>query len=396
MKNSRTFTDIMNGLLVGLMLFVAIGSIFGFVAGILCLVGIAIMFFAPRQEGIAGLTNYLATALAKAQPKLIEKFASTELREIDPVTYKAFRRSSEIMFPSHKVLRTREDRPIEAGYLERTIRALGTGRNYNATGANGVSNVLVPSFITYNDPFSISMKQADDNTFTADEMMAGLVENTLKNFSRGNETTCVNFLYNNRSAVNVGVSEGTFNTPNQVFEVNEGVVGNRFAQIIETNMAENLYGGMPLTIFCDSIAFNKFRFLSAQGTMNAVNTSFQFDNKTFVLSLGLTAKAIALGYTKGFCEVAADGTFGILDWIPKQNRMGEEHLPYKWSMFSNPIDDCDYAVYQWYIAADQSGTGGYTQDLQNNFEFSIDLAPEIAPTDIGGAGETVIQAFGLV
>ena len=389
---SRLFYGIVIAFLL-LAIFSTVSPIVGAVFAILSL--LFTLGIIPTAGNVLG-ANYAATALAKAQPKLIQKFASTELREIDPVTYKALRRSSEIMFPSHKVLRGREDRVIEAAYFNRTKRNLGSARNYNPSGVVGTSAVLTPSFSTYSDVFSLSMKQAGNNVFAYEEMMQTAIENVLKNFSAGNETMAVNYIYNNRSSVNAGVADGTFNVVNNVFEITEAQSLNRVMQITDTNMAENLYGGMALTVFCDSIAFNKFAFLSKQGESNATNTSFQFGGKTYIHSLALTAKAIALGYSKGFWITAADGTFGLLDWIPKENRETRDHGYAKWSMFKNPIDGCDYAVYNYGIAADSSATGGYTQDWLDNIEFSIDLAPEIAPTDIGGAGETVLQAFGLI
>lgn len=395
MKKS-THAQKTNGILFSFLLFVltfTINPALGITLGVLSL--LAVLGVIPMPTGILA-ANYAATALAKAQPKLIAKFASTEMREIDPVTYKALRRSSEIMFPSHKEIRGREDRSIEAAYMTRTVRTLGTGRSSTPSGAAGVSAVLVPSFTTYNDVFSLSMKQAGNNVFTYEEMMQNQIENLLKNFSKGNETNAVNYIYNNRSQKNIGVADGTFNAANYVFEINDSLNGNKAILITGTNMVENLYGGMALTIFCDSIAYNKFALAAQQGAGNATNTSFQFNGKTYVHSIELTAKAIVLGYSKGFWIAAADGTFGILDWIPKENREGRSQNTAKWSMFSNPIDGLDYAVYTYGVPQDSTGTGGWTQDWLDNFEFSIDLAPEIAPTDIEGANETVLQAFALV
>lgn len=340
--------------------------------------------------------SYAATALAKGQGKLIQKYASTELREIDPVTYKALRKSTEIMFPSHKDLRTREDRPIEASYFTRAKRNLGTGRSATPSGVVGSSNVLTPSFTTSSDTFLMTMKTGGANVLGYQDTMDYQIENTLKNFSAGNETLAVNYIFNNRSSVNVGVADGTFNAVNTTYEINDTDKFNRSIVITETNMAENLYGGMALTIFCDSVSFNRFALLSQQGVANALNTSFQFAGKTFVRSLALTAKAAVLGYTKGYWIAAPDGTFGILDWIPQQNIKGEDKGFAKWSTFHNPIDEADYAVYIYGQPLDGSASGGYTQDWVENIEFSIDLAPELAPTDLGGAGETVLQAFALV
>lgn len=341
------------------------------------------------------MANYSPSALAKAQAKLFGMFQAGELRAIDPVTYKAFRRSSELMIPSHKLLRTREDRTLEAYYMIRTLRTLGTGRSHAPSGVTGNSGVLTPSFTTYNDKFSISMKQADNNVFAFDEMFANEVANVLKNFSTGNETNATNFLYNNRSQVNNAVSEiNVFNPVTFAAEIVEANVGNRAVQITQSVMNENLYGGMPLTIFCDTIAFNKFRFLSKQGESNATNTSFQFENTTFVNSLYLTAKAIAAGYTKGYWIAVPDGTIGVLDWIPKQNREGVEKAQWKWATFVNPLDGLDYAVFSVALAGDETAVGGYTQDLLTNYEFSLDLSFENAP--LSTANETTIQAFALV
>lgn len=387
-------SKLFSGFVTALVLFFAFAIVnvwfatFAALATLLIVLGVI-----PMPSGMAG-ANYSPSALAKAQAKLFAMFQASELRAIDPVTYKAFRSNAEIMIPSHKVLRTRDDRTLEAYYKVRTLRALGTGRNYNSSGVTGNSGVLTPSFITYNDKFSISMKQGDNNVFAYDEMLANEIENVLKNFSTGNETNATNFLFNNRSQVNVAVSEGAFNGVTFAYEIIDANNGQRAMQITSSAMNENLYGGMPLVIFCDTISFNKFKFLSKQGNENAVNTSFQFEGSTFVNSLYLTAKAITLGYTKGFWCAVPESTIGVLDWIPKQNREGKNLPPYTYASFANPLDGLDYAVYSYYLAQDSTAVGGYTQDILTQYEFSLDLAFENAP--LSTANETTIQAFALI
>lgn len=340
------------------------------------------------------MANYAPSALVKAQAKLLGMFQAGELRVADPVTYKSFLKNSNIMFPDAKILRTREDRALDAYYKLRASRSLGSARVHNPSGAVGDSGTLSVSYVTYSDAFKISMKQADNNVFAYEEMFANDIENVIKNFSDGNESTAVNFIHNNRSQVNVAVAEGTFNATTYAFEISDTGVGSRAPQITDSAMAENRYGGLSLTIFCDSIAFNKFAYLSKQGATNANNTSFQFENKTFVRSLGLTAKATALGYTKGYWIAAADGMFGLLDWIPKQNREGAVKPPYNYGSFLNPIDGLNYAVFSTYVAQDSTSIGGYTQDVLTNYEFSIDLAFEKAP--LSTSNEQIFQAFALV
>lgn len=388
-------TNLVSGILFAFILSFVIANAIHPLIGLAFGIVILLMVFGvlPMPVGMAG-ANYVPSALVKAQAKLTEIYQKSELREIDPTTYKAFRRSSEIMIPSHKILRTREDRSLEAYYKKRTKRSLGTGRVHNPSGVTGDSAALVPSFITYNDKFSVSMKQADNNVFAFDEMFANEIDNVIKNFSVGNETTATDFLFTNRSQVSVAAAEITFNAVTFAHEINESTVGNRAVQITDSAMAENLYGEMPTTIFCDSIAFNKFKFLAAQGATNATNTSFQFDGKSFVRSLYLTAKAATLGYTKGFWIAAVDGTYSVMDWIPKQNREGKVLAPYNYASFLNPIDGLDYAVFYTYVAQDSTAVGGYTQDILTNYEFSVDLAFENAP--LTTANETTLQAFALV
>jgi len=391
MKLAKLF----NGFILALVLVLAFGTAVSPLVGLAFGAVSLLMTFGiiPMPEGVLG-ANYSPSALAKGQAKLFDMFKNAELRAIDPVTYKEFRKMSEIMIPSHKLLRTREDRVLEAYYNVRTLRALGTGRNYNSSGVTGNSGVLTPSFTTWNDKFSISLKQADDNVYSYDEMLANEIANVLKNFSEGNETNATNFLFNTRSQVNIATAEGNFNTTTNVFEINDANNGNRPIQITDSAMAENRYGGLKLTIFCDSISFNKFAFLAKQGIENYQNTSFQFEGKTYVRSIFLTAKAVALGYNKGFWIAVPDGTAAVLDWIPRQNKEGIQMAQWKYSTFINPIDDLSYAVFEWFIAQDSTAVGGYTQDILINYEFSQDLAFENAP--LSNAGETTFQAFALV
>lgn len=391
----KKFLGIVNALMVALLVTfsfamvstLSIGAIFGF-ASLLMSIGVFNM-----PSGLVG-ANYTASLLAKGQAKLFGMFQAGELREIEPVTFMQFRKQAEIMVPSHKILRTREDRPLEAYFMKRTVRSLGTGRAHNTTGVTGDSGVLTPSFITYNDKFSQTLKQADANVYSSEEEFSNEIANIFKNFARGFETTATAYLFANRSTVNNGVAEGTFNVVSNTFEITDTNNGLRAVQIAGTNMAENLYGGMGLTYFCDAIAFNKFEFLAKQGATNATNTSFQFQGKTFVLSLKLTASAATLGYTKGYWIVVPDGTIGVLDWIPKQNRQGVDTKVGTYATFLNPMDNLNYALWYYPLALDGTSVGGYTQDVITQYEFSQDLAFENAPLSV--SGETTMQAFALV
>lgn len=342
------------------------------------------------------MANRLTANLVKAQAKLIGAFQAQELRYRNPVTYLAFKRSGAVMFPNYDELRKREDRVIETNYKLRANRSLATGgRVHNHTGTKADTSTLTPSWTTYSDKFNMSLKQADNSLYNEDEQMAHEVQEVVANFAEGLETVATNYIFNNRSQVNIATAEGSFDGTDYVWEIPEADE-DRLIQITRSVMHANKYSDSNLMIFCDTIAYNKMLFKAAQGAQNSTNLSFQFNGVTFVHSveLGALGGALASAYAKGFWIVAEAGTFGVLPHIPKQNRMGVETKENSYSSLSNPIDGFPYAVHSYETRADDSANNGYTQDVVTQYEISIDQAFEKAP--LSTANETVFQAFAIV
>lgn len=342
------------------------------------------------------MPNYADADLVTAQARLLGEFESSETRFRDPVTHKKFIENREIMFPSHNVLRTREDRPIDAKFFNRTARALGVGgRTANHVGVKGDSSTLTPSWTPYDDKFFWSLKQADNSVYTLQEQLNNEIINSTANFAEGLETAAIDFLFNNRSGVNIATSEGTFNAVQDSFEITQASNGDRAIQITKGVMKENKYNS-GLTLYCDTVAFNKFAFQANQGTANNQNLSFQFAGVTFVHSIefGALAGALAAPYTDGFWIAVQDGGVAALDWIPQQNRQGIETKENKYATLLNPVDGLIYAVHSYEARADESANNGSAQDVRTEWEISIDIAHEAAPLTV--VGETVMQAFALV
>jgi len=343
------------------------------------------------------MANRADAKLVKAQAKLLAAFQAQELRYRNPVTYLAFKLSGAIMFPNYDLLRTREDRVVETNYKVRSSRSLGTsGRVHNHTGVKGDTSTLIPSWTAYDDTFNMSLKQADNSLYNADEQMAQEIQTVVANFAEGLETAAVSYLFTNRSGVNVATAEGAFDATDDVFKITESTNGDRAIQITKSVMHINKYSDSNLMVFCDTVAFNKFLYQAAQGAQNSTNLSFQFNGVTFIHSveLGALGAALAGAYAKGFWVVAEAGTFGVLPWIPVQNRMGVETKESSYASLMNPVDGFDYAVHSYQTRADDTANGGYAQDVVTQYEVSIDIAFEKAP--LSTANETVFQAFALV
>jgi hypothetical protein len=342
------------------------------------------------------MANYTTANLVKAQIALSGAMAKQDTRFRDPAVWKLFVSNTEQFMPNAKNLRTREDRTLEANYFKRSSRSLGSARAHNHTGAKGDSGTLTPTWATKSDKFTMSLKQADISIYSKQEQLDNEFLNTVANFMEGLDGVASDKLLASRTGVNTATAEGTFDATNDVFEITETTNGLRAAQIAKMVMDINKYQGVPLVFVCDSIAFNKFMYAAAQGASNATNYSFQFMGLTFIHDPSLTAKAAVIDatYVKGFWEVVPQNTVGVLDWIPQQNRKGEETSVNIYSSFLNPIDGLQYALHTYEARADGSATNGYTQDVTTEFEVSIDVALEVAP--LSTATETPIFAFALV
>ena len=342
------------------------------------------------------MANYTPSNLVKAQARLFGQFQNNELRYRFPATFLEFLRQTAIMVPNYEQLRTREDRTVETYYKTRTSRALGTGRSHNHTGSKGDTAVFTPAWTTYNDEFSISLKQGDNNVYTLEEMFANEIENAVINFVEGMETEAVDFIFNNRSGVNNDTSgEGSFNGVQDTYEITATTHGDRAVQITKSMMKHNKYSG-NLVIFCDTISFNKFEKDANQGGANSENLSFQFSGVRFVHSveLGALAAALASPYTAGFWIAVPEGSLCALPWIPKQNRLGVDTKEQMYGSIVNPIDGQTYAIHSYSEREDSSATNGYTQDELTQYEISCDFALDAAP--LTTVNETVLQACALV
>lgn len=340
------------------------------------------------------MPNYTLANLVKAQAKLNGAFANADKRFRDPAVFKAFIQSAPSFLPDYEILRKREDRAVEANYFVRQSRALGTGRSHNHTGSSGDSGVLTPSWTTYNDKFSFTLKQADNSVFDAVEEQNERLLNVIANFADGLDGVAATYAFANRTGVNNAAAEGTFNATNDAFEITDATNGNRAVQITRMVMDINKYQGGMFTIFCDSIAFNKFLFGAAQGDSNSTNYSFQYQGVNFVHAPQLTASAAALSYTKGFWVAVQEGMIGALPWIPVQNRAGVQTMVNTYGSILNPVDGLQYAVHSYEARANGTSVNGYTQDVLTEVEVSLDVALQHAPLSV--PSETPLLAFALV
>lgn len=341
------------------------------------------------------MANFSTAEWVKAQAKLIGAFQSTELRFRDPSVHKLFLRNTDIMMPDYKDLKVSSDRVVEINYFTRTSRALGGAPSHDHTGAQGDSALLTPTWTSHSDTFVSTVKEANNTIYNLAELHMSKVNNVVANFAEGLETVAADFLFANRSGVNVSTAEGTFDVTDDTFEIDEATNGLRAIQITRMNMDINGYQGMNFDIVCDSIAFARFQFDAAQGISNSTNTSFQFQNVTFLHDPSLTAAAagLASAYAKGYWIAVPVGSIAALPWIPIQNREGLVTKENLYGQIQNPIDGIGYALHTYEERVNGTGLGGQLQDVKVETQIWLDIAYVNAPISV--ATESSLMAFAL-
>ena len=340
------------------------------------------------------MANLTPTNFKTAQSKLTGKFASNEMRLISANTYLEISKLTQFMLPNYLELRKREDRAVETALLTRTKRSVLTARSSTHTGNRGDSNITTPSWAISADVFSLSLKQYDNNTFSMQEGLNNLFENAYLNMVESLEDDAQDFIYGDRTGVNVSTGGGgTFNATDDVYDFLAASV-DTVIQKTRTVMEENGYKS-GMTLFCDSIAYDLFRFQAFQGAGNDTNLSFQHDGITFVRSIGLGLKFDPLAgvYDTGVWIAVANDSIGSMPWIPKQNREGVVTRLQTYSSGVGPYDGAPYAVHSYETAGDASASNGETQDEVTQIEVSIDMAFLSSPITV--ADETALFAFSL-
>jgi len=340
------------------------------------------------------MSNLTPTNLKVAQAKLTGKFASNEMRLISANTYLEISKLTQFMLPNYMELRTREDRAIETSLLTRTKRTVGTSRSSTHTGNRGDSATITPTWATSSDVFSMSLKQYDNNTYSMQEGLNNLFENAYLNVVESLEDDAQDFIYGDRSGVNVSTGGGgTFDATDDVYNFAAGSV-DTIVQKTKTVMEENGYKG-AITVFADSIAYDLFRFQAAQGGGNNTNLSFQYEGINFVRSIGLAAKfdPLAGTYATGVWIAVPNDSIASLPWIPKQNREGVVTRLQTYSSGVSPYDGVPYAVHMYETKGDYSASNGMTQDEATEFEISIDNSFVSSPITV--TDETALFAFSL-
>lgn len=337
------------------------------------------------------MANYAASVLAEAQLILNERYASAEKRLKAPGVLGSFMKNTDLAIPNVGTLRTKEERAEKAYFNNRSKRANTASRTFDHAGVVGDSTAVTLAWATYGDKFKTSLKRSDNNVFADAEIMANEMDNAFKNIYESMDAAALAYLGTNKTTVNAATKNGTFNATFDAFEIATANIA-RFIQHAKSMAKQNYYGGAAELIL-DPILFLEAEHYLQQGGSNATKTDYQ--------RLGANLwEAITLSdanYLVGAGYIIPEGTIGMVDWIPSQNRNGQgnfESVLGGYGSIVDPISGLTMALHGYATRADTSAAGGDTQDVVNEWEISTDISFNNAPLSV--AGETSIFEIGIV
>ena len=333
------------------------------------------------------MANFSASNLVKAQSILNQNFNNPELR-LQPAPILALgRRNNDIMMPSHSMLRTREDRPIEAYIIKRNKRTTtGSKRTFDHQGVLGDSLPVEILFTPFVDKFRFSLKWLDNNMYDPDVVLANQFSQCFQNIRNDIETFLKDFLFTEKTKVNEATRNGEWNATNNAFEISTSPDRGLFFEDAKSMMRQNYYAGM-YDVITDAKLYRDAAFYSNQGSANATNLQFQFSGMNILESTTLFDSE----YPTGVALFLPNSSFGVLDWIPRQNRQG--HGDYNsyvggYGTMTDPSSGLTMAVHGYSARANTSAANGNEQDVVIEFEVSVDISPNLAP--ISNTDETVV------
>lgn len=350
------------------------------------------------------MANFTPSNFVKGQALFNQRYKSQEWRLPDTAAL-SVAYIGEKANPMLGDLRKREDRSVSAYFPIRKTKSVATARAHDHTGTRGDSLEVPITWTQKVDTFSISLKQNDNNIVSWEENYASQLNNAVYNVLSAHDTAFIAALEADRTQINVGGVNGTWDSTDYVMEIVSDAK-DFFYQNLMANMRQNLYKGQ-LTVIVDSLAGIEAMRQANQGTGNATNLGFQFLNMNMVQSTSTILDGLTDTYNGAALAFPTDSA-GAIFWIPKQNRKPldpVQALSYNgdFGSINVPVYDdkgnvkynVPMAIHSYATRADASASNGSAQDLVIEVEVSLDMAYVAAPlSTFRGSNDSVIYGFG--
>jgi len=332
------------------------------------------------------------------QYKYDEVMQRPEFKRKPSTALMLFLKSTDILIPvseKERILGVKQSDQdtVEVNYIKKTSHTTGSARAAAHTESTGDGGKATVSFTTYAADFTYTKKTADRTIWEEAELKAKEIISCAIALHSSIETAFLAVLstYKNQSVISSSPRGGTWDSNNHLFQIANADM-DLWMQKVKGFMRQQYYQGI-FDCIVDEVLFQKAEYLIQQGQGNQTNLGWQAKN----LDIGVTEEISIDDNYDGQGYIIPTGTIGVIDWVPKMNRMNVGD-PGKVGGFYTTLPDpfgsgLNFAYHEYYTAADNDSVGGETQDVNVNGELSIDLAPIVAPMSTSNAYP--INKFGV-
>lgn len=342
--------------------------------------------------------GYTTSLLNNAQAILAERFQKPEFRHEPYNLIKLMLMDGENMFLNKTLdeLKKSDQHVVDTYLLQKRDITAGTARAHNHTlAAFGDSMNVQLSFAIASANYGVSLKMGGRNIFERSQMLAADLESAQISTNNVIEAAVAAYLSTWKTQSNAASGSyakfGEWDGVNFVWKI-PSTEKNFVFQYIAEIMAINDYD-MPLNVIADPVGAAIAGQLAQQGSANATNLGWQFENMQIVKSRRVTD---ATAGNQATFYVIPSGTVGMVDRIPTENREGWDGKDYTYTSMLDPLGTgLEYATHYYEAGADNSATGSETQDVNFQYENSVDYSLVKAPLSSAATDSTIFK-FTLV
>lgn len=327
------------------------------------------------------MANYADGRWAAFQYKLNEMMQMPEFKHKPSPVLSLYKKNTDFLIPASEKerilgVKQSDQDTVEVNFINKQTIATGSARAYNHTGSINDSTKVTASFTTYAVDFTYSLKSADRTIWELADIVAKQLRSAAIALHASIETALLARLntYKSQVVTSLTPKSGTWDATNFIFQV-LGTDSTLWMQKIKGFMREQYYRGVGFDAIVDEYLYQLGEHLVQQGQGNSTNLGWQATGLSVDVTEELTTDA---GYL-GMGYIVPQGTIGILPWIPKLNRQNYGTPGAVGGLYTSMPDPLgsglQFAVHEYYVAADNQAAAGETQDVNVNVELSIDLAP---------------------
>ena len=312
------------------------------------------------------MANLTATQLLKA----ITKANNTIMGEAEMRTFKhsligRLKSNESQVFTDLKTLKQSDEQPTKAILFNRVYTASGTAKVAAHTGNFADSFEKDIAYIKRVQTFKVSYKQAANNQFGYDAILAHNLKNALINIYEDMSSYSVSWLDTNRTQIATDSIMLFDETTNDQFDNTSGNK-DRFFDYLKAAMRKNKFKPV-YDVIGDQMNAAEFRRIGAQGSANAANLSYSIPGLDYI-----EEEQIA-NSTNGLCYAWSKAMVALSTWNEKLNRQGHGAPGDNQGFFTTMVDPVFGMLFDVHIqrsVADTSGSAGNVQDSVDEFEIS--------------------------